>query len=58
MPDKVPTVPVDPKIPKVGPSPEDKAVSLPRPFAQFAYSPTGGTLGDSRPARELLVRDR
>ena len=64
MPDKgpLPTVPVDPKTPKVGPSPEDKTVSLPRPWQQFAYSPTGGILGDPkpapRPARELLVSDK
>jgi hypothetical protein len=55
-------VPVAPKVPKVGPSPEDKLVSLQRPWKQFEYSPTGGILADpkpaSRPARELLVSDR
>jgi len=61
----IPTVPVKPKDPKLGPSPTDRPVSLPAPGRkQFEY-PAYGEGQDTpkpkperRPAKELLVQNR
>lgn len=53
-----PTGPVDPKAPKLGPSPTDRPVSLPAQRKRYEY-PAYGEGPDAsparRPARELLV---
>jgi hypothetical protein len=55
---------VDPTVPKVGPSPEDRKVSRPLPRKQFEYSaygegpdaPKPAPKPALKPAKELLVQ--